>query len=182
MGAVVGLQDKVRALHEKIEKLMDSNKFESNKIGCVHVECFYTDGPLPVATLIVLDGSLNRVMVLLLKDDGCNTKIGSERLVEKYRMKFNIVKREVVIQQSKSGTYEDSSQLVVNGTLKIVDHLYLSNWVVSNSRQNLLLKMPWHVYLNPKIDYDNQIVKVGDVSLNCKQMANRMRCLSSEQT
>lgn len=76
--AVVGLRDEERVLHEKVDKLMESNKVESNTIGRDHFECSQTDGPIPVAPLIVLDGPLNGVSVQVLKDDGCNKKIVSE--------------------------------------------------------------------------------------------------------
>lgn len=167
---MVGLQDEVRVLREKVDKLIESNEVESNPIGRDHVECSHTDGLIPVAPLIVLDGSLNGIRVQVLKDDGCNTNIVSERLVKMYRKKFKIVNRKVVIQHSKSDSNENSSQVIVNGTLKIGDHLYTSNWVVSNSRYDVLLGMPWHVAHNPEIDYDSQIVKVGGVSLNCTKL------------
>lgn len=35
--AVVEIRDEMRILHEKVDKLMESNKVESNKIGRDHV-------------------------------------------------------------------------------------------------------------------------------------------------
>lgn len=95
-----------------------------------------------MASLIVLDGSVNGVRVQVLKEDGYNTNILSERLIKKYQKKFHVVKRKVVIQHLKSNSNEDSSQIVVNGSLRITDHFNTSNWVIFNSKYDVLLEMP----------------------------------------
>ena len=142
------------------------NEFESNSIVRGRVDNTHASVPIPVDPLIVLDGKLNGVKVRVLQDDGCNTNVVSKRLVKKFRHCFKVVDDDVLVQHSDKDSNERSSQVVLNGTLKIGNHTYTSNWVVANSRYDVLLGMPWHVAHNPTIQYDTGVVKVGDVSLN----------------
>lgn len=142
------------------------NEFESNSIVRRRVDNTHASVPIPVDPLIVLDGKINGVKVRVLKDDGCNTNVVSKRLVKKFRHCFKVVDDDVLVQHSDKDSNERSSQVVLNGTLKIGNHTYTSNWVVANSRYDVLLGMPWPVAHKPTIQYDTGVVKVGDVSLN----------------
>ena len=62
---------------------------------------------------------------------------------------------------SKSDSVENSSKAIIGATLKIGKHEYDSNWFLANCRYDALLGMPWHVVINPSIDYQKKIVKVG---------------------
>lgn len=64
----------------------------------------------------------------------------------------------VAIQNSPEGYDESYAMVVVTKTLKIGNHNYKSNWVVADSRCDVLLGIPRHVANNPKVDSDMRIV------------------------
>lgn len=117
---------------------------------------------VPLQPLLVLNGKLNDVSVRVLKDDGCNTNVISQRILDLNRQCFRTKRKKVVVRHSRDGWTEVSSTVVVNGTLKIGSHTYTSNWVVMNTRYDVLLGMPWHVANNPEVNYPNRIVKVNE--------------------
>lgn len=117
--------------------------------------------------LIVLNGRLDGVRVQVLKDDGCNTNIVSKRRVMKFRHCFKIIDEDVTVQHSDQNATERSSHVIFNGALKIGEHTYTYNWVVANSRNDVLLGMLWHVAHRPVVNFKDGTVKVGDLSLNC---------------
>ena len=86
--------------------------------------------------------------------------------MKNFRHCLKFVDDDVLVQNSNKYSKERTSQIVLNGALKIGNHLYKSNWVVSNCRYDVLLGMPWHVANNPLVNYVTRIVKVGDVVLN----------------
>ena len=121
---------------------------------------------IPSEDLFVLKGSLNGVRATVLKDDGCSTNLVSKRFVDRNRQLFKLKKAEVPIMHSKEDSEEMATEIVLNGTLKIGFHTYTSNWVVGDSRYDVLLGMPWHVATDPKIDYVNHKIVVGNESIS----------------
>lgn len=118
----------------------------------------------------MLSGTLNDVPVRVLKDDGCNTNVVSNRFVERNRHCLTLVKRRCMVKHSQKGSDEVSTEAVLDGTLKIGGHTYKSNWVVSNCRYDVLLGMPWHVSYNPKVDYCGRQVRVKDTLISGKHV------------
>ena len=163
MSEIVGLRAAVSELREDVKKLR-SEKVESNAIVRVG-KVTPMDGPIPVEPLFVLSGKLNGVSVRVLKDDGCNTNVISHRFLDQHRQRFDVRKSRVIVQHSRDGSEEESSYMVINGTLKIGSHAYTSNWIVAECRYDVLLGMPWHVASNPLIDYERRIVRVDDDEL-----------------
>jgi len=106
----------VKSLREqnKCEVLHDSMKVGSNSITRNH-QNISIDEPIPIEPLIVLNGTLNGVPVRVLKDDGCNTNIVSQRVVDRCRASFQCTERKVTIQHSRKGSDEVSSKVVLNG-------------------------------------------------------------------
>ena len=74
---------------------------------------------------------------------------------------FDTIKTNVQVKHSQDMDTEDTSELILNGTLMLGSHEYTSNWLMASSRNDVLLGMPWHVANNPEIDYTNRVVKVG---------------------
>ena len=133
-----------------------------------------TDGPIPVAPLLILTGKLNGVSARVLKDDGCSTNVISRRFFGLHRQRFQVRKASVVVNHSNEDTSENSSHVVLNGTLSIGSHTYTSSWVVANCRYDVMLGMPWHVAHNPQIDYVKRNVNVkGDVIKLCSDENGR---------
>ena len=87
-----------------------------------------------------------------------------------------------MVQHSAKDANERSSQVVLEGTLKIGNHNYSSNWVVADCRYDVLLGMPWHVAHKPIIDYENGIVKVNDQKLPSKNVKKTDNLESMEIT
>ncbi|MEM7375745.1 MAG: retropepsin-like aspartic protease [Bacteroidota bacterium] len=112
--------------------------------------------------LLTFTGTLNGGNVEVLKDDGCNTNIVSQKVVKRNRQLFRIRKKKLVVQHSKYGSEETTCEVIVNGTLKIGDHKYTSNWTVSDCRYDVMLGMPWHVENNPGVNYRERTVKLDD--------------------
>ena len=128
---------------------------------CVSSTNAHSGNDVPHEPLLVLKGKLNDVSVRVLKDDGCNTNVISQRLVNLNRQCFQLKRKKTVVRHSRDGWIEDSSHIVLHGTLKIGSHTYTSNRIVSDCRYDVLLGMPWHVANNPLIDYDQRIIRVG---------------------
>lgn len=78
------------------------------------------------------------------------------------RKLFEIENVPSCVNHSQNGTSEKSSELILSGTLKLGAHKYTSNWVVANARYDVLLGIPWHVAHNPRVDYVQRVVQVGD--------------------
>lgn len=110
--------------------------------------------------------------VVALKDDGCNTNVISKAFVKQNRRLLKIRKTRSVINHSDKARTETSSEIVIGAEVEIGKHKYTSNWVVANSRYDLLLGMPWHTETNPQTDYDSQSVQVGDVVLPRKSIVD----------
>ena len=125
-----------------------------------------TDGPIPVASLLVLSGKLNGISARVLKDDGCNTNVISRRFFGLHRQRFHARKADVVVNHSREGWSEKASHVVYEGTLRIGSHTYTSNWLVADCRYDVLLGTPWHVANNPQIDYKKRIVTVNDKAIH----------------
>ena len=143
------------------------------------------DDPIPVEDLIILDGLLEGKKVSVLKDDGCNTNVVSRDFFEKNRGLFKWRERDVEARHSKTDSVENSSEVILGGTLIVGKHSYKSNWLVSNCRYEVLLGMPWHVAHNPLIDYSQRTVKVNSDELiphkeSCKPK-NQVTSMSMEK-
>lgn len=120
---------------------------------------------ISVENLLVLRGIVNGHEASVLKDDGCNTNIMSHEFLRKYRHLLEVRDANISISHSKKGADEEPKYVVVNAAVQIGAHVYTSNWAVAKARYDILLGMPWHVHHNPKVDYINRKVQVGDVVL-----------------
>lgn len=108
--------------------------------------------------------------VVALKDEGCNTNVISKEFVKQNRRFLKIRKMHSVISHSDKNSSEWSSEIVIEAELEIGRHKYTSRWVVSNSRYDHLLGMPWHTEKNPQIDLDTQTIRANDVVLPRKSI------------
>lgn len=160
MSEIAGLRAAVGELREDV-KCLRSEKVESNAI----FRDVHSDEQVPVKPLFVLKGRLNGVSVRVLKDDGCNTNVISQRFLDHNRHRFEVIKSNIEVYHSRDGSKEDSTEVVLNGTIKIGSHNYTANWVVAECRYDVLLGMPWHVANSPCIDYKKRVVRVDDGNL-----------------
>ena len=124
------------------------------------------DDTIPLAELIVLNGYLESEPVEILKDDGCNTNVVSAEFYKKHRHVFKWKTCDAEVMHSNSNSVEKASKILIGATLTIGGHIYKSNWLVANCRYDVLLGMPWHVSSNPKMDYENRELFVGNKRLN----------------
>ena len=122
----------------------------------------HDDKEVPIDPLIVLEGTINGQKARMLKDDGCNTNLVSKEFLQRNRRLFKVIRTRTSIQHSMQGSGERASEMILNGTIKIGSHVYTSNFLVGSCRYDVLLGMPWHVANNPKIDYPNRRVLVGN--------------------
>lgn len=111
------------------------------------------DKNLPLVNLIVLRGMLAGQQVRVLKDDGCNTNVISKEFFAKNANLLTVSRTNTCISHSKQGITEQSTHLIRNATLHLGEHAYTSNWAVADSRYDVMLGMPWHAEVNPKIFY-----------------------------
>ena len=82
---------------------------------------------------------------------------------KKNRNLFEIRRERVSFNHSKKGMAEDALEIIVRGTLKLVNHNYTSNWAIYNTMYDVLVGMPWHVAHNPDINNGKKIVNFCDV-------------------
>lgn len=85
------------------------------------------------------------------------------------------MKRNVVIQHSRKGHEESTSDVILDGTLKLRTHSYISNWEVSDCHYDVFLEMPWHVANTPRVDYLKKVVNFQDGEISYKPGLNSMR-------
>ena len=73
----------------------------------------------------------------------------------------------MIIHHSRDVSVEEASEVVLNGTLQIGSHTYITNFnFVAECRCDVLLGMPWHVANNPSIDYFERVVTVNGDAIN----------------
>ena len=153
----------VKGCDEPYVSVAESNAMFRSRVDNIHMEeC------IPVERLIVLNGTLNGVKVQVLKDDGCNTNVVGIDFLRSQKEK-------VIIEHSQKGMKENSSQILLNGTLRLGAHTYTSNWGVANCRYDVLLGMPWHVANNPGNDYKRRVVTVEDDEIPVVQIDDKTR-------
>lgn len=66
---------------------------------------------------------------------------------------------------SKKGTTEVSNEVVIDVELRMGNHTYRSNLVVSDCRYDVLLGMPWHTRVKPRVHYVTPSITVSDEKL-----------------
>lgn len=65
------------------------------------------------------------------------------------------------VNHSQKDTSEESSELIISGTLKLGTHVRTSNGELAHGRYAVLLGMTWHVSHNPRINSVQRVVHVG---------------------
>ncbi len=99
------------------------------------------------------------------KDDGCNTNVVSREFLKNNSELCEVVKGPVEVMHAEDTTVEKASEVILGAELCIGTHAYTSNWVAASFIYDVLLGMPWHVAINPKIEYSKRIVKVDSENL-----------------
>ena len=128
-----------------------------------HEDYIFTDRPIPLQLLFVLNYWLHGKAVKVFKEDGCNTNVVSPQCLRNNRKLFKIAKERSCVNHSQNDTSEESEELIISGTLKLGAHVYTSYWMVPNGRYDVLLGMPWHFAQIPRIDYVQRVVQIcGD--------------------
>lgn len=79
---------------------------------------------IPVNPLIILNRSLNGAEVKVQKDDACNINIFSKICVKNFRHYFNIADKDTMVPYSENNANEISSQIIIDGILKVGDQTY----------------------------------------------------------
>lgn len=168
VGPELSAKENLEKTLEHMKSALDDISEQVKKFNCSRVQAgnivredISMNGSVEVKDLLVLDGSLEKKRVRVLKDDGCNTNVVSHKFFQKNKGCFKWKNCNVEVRHSEADSVEKSSEVILGATLKIGKHLYKSNWLVANCRYDVLLGMPWHVAHNPRIDYKKRIVKVG---------------------
>eukprot|EP00171_Calliarthron_tuberculosum_P005965 IDg5965t1 len=99
----------------------------------------------PISPLLVMNGRIIGQSVTVLKDDGCNSNVISSNFVRKHASRLAIKKASFQILHSKHDTMEQASRVVLNATVH--------------------LGMPWHVAMQPIVNYNTRRVSVAGESL-----------------
>lgn len=117
-------------------------------------------------TTFCFRGTLNRIAVNAVKDEGCNTNLISSNFSRRNKDKFIICKANITVDYSLQHILEVSSKNVLNGIFSIWLHSYTSNWIGAKCRYNVLLDMPWKMTNTPCIDYVGRVVRVSENDLS----------------
>lgn len=78
------------------------------------------EGSVLINPRIIMSGPMNKVAVIILKDDGCNTNIVSTSFFLKNRILFE--RKKMRMQNSRRRSNEEISFAIKNGMLKIGEH------------------------------------------------------------
>lgn len=125
---------------------------ESNIIITTQNESISLDDLITVKPLLVLRGTFNNFPMKALKDNGCNTNVVSQQLVDRNWNSFRPLRRKCFVQYSRNVSAEASSMVILSGRLQISCHMPNSNWVVANCIYDFLFGMLRHVETSAKID------------------------------
>ena len=163
-------------LHEMEERLNSLNAELSKQKAETISEPRYknndSDGEdVPCDELIVVEGFMEGEKVRVLKDDGCNTNIISSEFFLKNIGLLKWKQCDIEVQHSSKESSEFATRIVLGATLEIGNHAYKSNWLVANCRYDVLLGMPWHVEIKPKIDYEKKNFMVGNSDVQNERKA-----------
>ena len=105
---------------------------------------------MKIALLIVFGGTANRIEATILKDDGCNTNVISRDFYHKYATAFNAETIEgVKIQHSSRSSSENANTVLKNVNIAICNHRYISDFLVADSRYDIILGTLWHIERSP---------------------------------
>lgn len=113
----------------------------------------------------MLKGELRGYNVNILKDDGCNTNVISSDFVRKHRKELDIRACNLTIHHSNKEIEETATEVVWDTEVRIGNSVYRSNWVVSETRYDVLLGMPWNEEIDPRINYCTKQVIVDILQL-----------------
>ena len=80
----------------------------------------------------------------------------------RHRELFETRDENMEVTHSNKNNTEISNEIVVNGLIQCGSHRYRSNFAVANCRYDVLLGMPWHIDVQPRIDYGIPEVEVAD--------------------
>lgn len=119
---------------------------------------------VPVSDLMTMRGMLHGREVTILKEDGSNSNVISKDIIKKYVYQLDTRDAEVNISHLKKDTGAKETSVVVGATIQIGDHWYTSHWVVSNLRYDILLGMPWHQEMKPKVNNEQRSISVQKIS------------------
>lgn len=122
--AVKNLAKEVRRLQYEIRNMKAVREIavcgaEFNTVARDQDKTISTDGPIPVARLLVLAGRPNGIAVMVLKDDGCNTNVVSSEFVKKHRDVFEIPRVKTAVSHYEKGSTKIASETVIDGTQKL---------------------------------------------------------------
>lgn len=122
---------------------------------------------VPVRKLFRFEGSFEGKTVSILADDGCSSNIISKEFIEQNETLFKtrLKKTNIRIEHSKSDSTEEPMGGMENGTVSFQGHEYTSNWVVADSRYDIILGMPWHEEMNVRKNYHQREVFVKSLRL-----------------
>ena len=169
------------SIHGMKERLNSSKtellKQETETVSESSVKNNNSDGEdVPFDELIVVEGFMQGVKVIVLKDDGCNTNIISNEFFQKNidLLKWKVC--DIEVKHSNKESNEVATRIVLGATLHIGDHIYKSNWLVANCRYDVLLGMPWHVETKPKIDYEKKNFTVENSGIHKKRTGTATCC------
>lgn len=133
---------------------------------------FPKEEQIPVEELIILQGELAGIQISALKDDGCITNVVSTDFVRQHGQFLELRKCSIPVSHSNKDTTKVATQLIMNGKIRICGHDYINNWAVVDCRYDVLLGMPWHTEINPKIYYSGTNVMVDGKVLPKRAQVN----------
>ena len=82
---------------------------------------------VPLSDLLVLNGSLEKRQIRVLKDHGCKTNVMSLDFFNKNKKILEWRGCQVEVRHSKSNSSKNSSVIVIGTTLKIGTHIYIDS-------------------------------------------------------
>ncbi len=107
---------------------------------------------MPLKNPMALEASLDGERVQVLKDDACNTNAVSREFLKNNSELFEFL-GDFEVMHSGENTGENASQVILGAENCVGTHADTLNWVVASCKCEVLLRMPWHVADNPKIEF-----------------------------
>lgn len=117
--------------------------------------------------------------VVVLKDDGCNTNVISKSFVDANRHLLDVRLSPATINHSNKNSVEETNEIVIDAEVEIGSHKYRSNWIVSDCRYDVLLGMPWHNDVCPRMNYETGELNVKTSALPLHKDSSRAITVSN---
>lgn len=111
---------------------------------------------------------MNGIPCEILKDDRASTNLISKDFYNRYKEHIVVEEASISLSHSSKSNEETDCKVTKKLTIRMGEHEYRSNFVLGDTRYNIILGTPSHNDLSPDTDYESRTIRIGNVSIQGK--------------